>query len=41
MDPASRDRPLLDELKTLREAMERIEIEEQATLAAILSLIHI
>ena len=35
MDPASRDRPLLDELKTLREAMERIEIEEQATLAAI------
>ena len=35
MDSASRDRPLLDELKTLREAMERIEIEEQATLAAI------
>ena len=35
MDLASRDRPLLDELKTLREAMERIEIEEQATLAAI------
>jgi len=34
-DPASRNRRLLDELKTLRDAMERIEIEEQATLAAI------
>ena len=34
-DPASRNRGLLDELKTLRDAMERIEIEEQATLAAI------
>ncbi len=30
-----RDRRLLDELKALRVAMERIEIEEQATLAAI------
>ena len=34
-DPASPNRWLLDELKTLRDAMERIEIEEQATLAAI------
>ena len=34
-DPASRNRGLLDELKTLRDAMDRIEIEEQATLAAI------
>ena len=34
-DPASPNRWLLDELKTLRYAMERIEIEEQATLAAI------
>ena len=34
-DPASRDRQLLDELKALRDAMDRIEIEEQATLASI------
>ena len=31
----SRQRRLLDELKTLRDAMDHIEIEEQATLAAI------
>ena len=34
-DPASRERRLLDQLKTLRDAMDRIEIEEQATLTAI------
>ena len=34
-DAASRERRLLDQLKALRDAMERIEIEEQATLAAI------
>ena len=34
-DPAWRDRQLLDELQALRDAMDRIEIEEQATLASI------
>jgi pyruvate kinase len=35
MDPAWRNQCLLDELKKLRDAFDRIEIEEQATLAAI------